>query len=247
MPDALLPEQLTLKGVIIDVRAIDAAGRSFPIEMQNAAQPAFFARAVYGLAGLVRSKRKRGDEYGGLRPCVALWFCDDDVLPLRRDAAGQLRHPRKVMRSDAETGEVLTDLLELHVVELCRLRALRRGEAPRPDERWQRFLAEGETWNKAQRGERMTPTLESAMNVLLSYTEDDGKQRHYEGQLEAERVERTRQAAMARALRAQAESDRALAAETERARQAEAAAQEARQQVERLTALLRAAGQPIPE
>ncbi len=254
VPDALLPEQLTHKGVIIDVRAVDAAGRSYQIEMQNAAQPAFFARAVYGLAGLVRSKLKRGDEYGDLRPSVALWFCDDDVLPLRRDDAGQVRHHRRVMLSDVQTGEVMTDLLELHVVELSRLRALRRGEPPRPEERWQRFLAEGETWNKAQLGELMTPTLESAMNVLLSYTEDDVKQRHYERQLEAERVERTRQAAMERAQRAQAESERALAIETaarqaeaERARQAETAAQEARQQVERLAALLRSLGQTIPE
>ena len=116
------------------MQATDAAGRVFQVEMQASAEPHFAARAVVGLAGLVRRRVKRGAPYTELRPCIALWICDEDVLPASPDAAGRPRHLRRFGLADVDSGEARTDLVGLVVVELDRLRRARGVAAPVPDE-----------------------------------------------------------------------------------------------------------------
>jgi len=211
LPDALLPEQLDEKSVIIDVQATDAEGRVFQIEMQAAPEPAFERRALVGLAGLVRRRVKRGDSYAELRPSIALWLCDRDVLPQVLGEDGQPVHHRSFVLMDAARPVRFTDLIELHVIELDRLRKKRRAAPPQPAERWQRFMAEGERWSPGALSGTLltTPNLEAAMTVLQSYTDDDVKRRMYERRMEALRVERTRQHEAEQAERARLESEKA--------------------------------------
>lgn len=234
LPDSLLPEHLNEKSVIIDVQATDAEGRVFQIEMQAAPEPAFERRALVGLAGLVRRRVKRGDSYAELRPSIALWLCDRDVLPQVLGEDGLPAHHRCFALMDAERPVRFTDLIELHVIELDRLRKKSRARPPQPAERWQRFLAEGERWSPGALSGTLltTPNLEAAMTVLQSYTDDDVKRRMYERRMEALRVERTRQHEAEQAEKARAKAEQAKIEAEQATLKAEQAKVEAEQALE---------------
>ena len=223
MPDALLPERPDKKTVVIDVLAVDEEGRAFQIEMQSTAEHDFAARALYGAASLVRSRLRSGAPYGDLRPCVSVWLCDQDVLPPSLGADGLPRARRCFTLGDGHDPRPLTDLMQLHVVELSRLR--RRSAAGRvhgPD-LWLHFLAEGETWSRATLAAAATesPALEYAMQVLHRFTEDEILRRQLEREEDHARI----MAGRARhAEREAAEKAAALAQVEEAKRQLEQAA-----------------------
>ncbi|MBL8618786.1 MAG: Rpn family recombination-promoting nuclease/putative transposase, partial [Deltaproteobacteria bacterium] len=183
MPDALLPEQPDNKVVIIDVLAVDDEGRAYQVEMQATAERDFAARALYGAAGLVRSRLQAGADYSEMRPCISVWLCDQDVLPPSPGADGQPRSRRCFRLSDGQDPRPLTDLMQLHVVELSRLRRTkgRAGPVQGPD-LWLHFLAEGETWSRATltAAAAESPALEYAMQVLHRFTEDEILRRQLE-------------------------------------------------------------------
>ncbi|MBL8618289.1 MAG: PD-(D/E)XK nuclease family transposase, partial [Deltaproteobacteria bacterium] len=191
MPDALLPEQPDNKVVIIDVLAVDDEGRAYQVEMQATAERDFAARALYGAAGLVRSRLQAGADYSEMRPCISVWLCDQDVLPPSAGADGQPRSRRCFRLSDGQDPRPLTDLMQLHVVELSRLRRAkgRAGPVQGPD-LWLHFLAEGETWSRATltAAAAESPALEYAMQVLHRFTEDEILRRQLEREEDRARI-----------------------------------------------------------
>jgi predicted transposase/invertase (TIGR01784 family) len=265
MPDALLPEQPDSKLVIIDVLAVDDEGRAYQIEMQSTAERDFAARALYGAAGLVRSRLQAGAPYSFMRPCVSVWLCDQDVLPPSPDADGHPRPRRSFVLSDGHDQRPLTDLMQLHVVELSRLRRHSPGGPVHGPDLWLHFLAEGETWSRAalRAAAAESPALEYAMQVLHRFTEDEVLRRQLEREEDrarilagrahhAERDAAEKAAALARVAELereheqtareldQAARERALA--EQRAAEAEREKAEAQQRAAALAARLRALG-----
>jgi predicted transposase/invertase (TIGR01784 family) len=190
VPDALLPEQPDSKLVIIDVLAVDDEGRAYQIEMQSTAERDFAARALYGAAGLVRSRLQAGAPYSAMRPCISVWLCDQDVLPPSPGADGHPRPRRSFVLSDGHDQRPLTDLMQLHVVELSRLRRHSPGGPVHGPDLWLHFLAEGETWSRAalRAAAAESPALEYAMQVLHRFTEDEILRRQLEREEDRARI-----------------------------------------------------------
>ena len=190
VPDALLPEQPDSKLVIIDVLAVDDEGRAYQIEMQSTAERDFAARALYGAAGLVRSRLQAGAPYSAMRPCISVWLCDQDVLPPSPGADGHPRPRRSFVLSDGHDLRPLTDLMQLHVVELSRLRRHSPGGPVHGPDLWLHFLAEGETWSRAalRAAAAESPALEYAMQVLHRFTEDEILRRQLEREEDRARI-----------------------------------------------------------
>jgi predicted transposase/invertase (TIGR01784 family) len=101
------------KLVCVDVKATDAAGRIFVVEIQIVVHSSFAKRALYYACTAYADQLKKGQGYGELKPSYSvcllmrkLW--DDEQLH---------HHYRLVERT---TGRVLDESIEIHTVELSK-------------------------------------------------------------------------------------------------------------------------------
>jgi predicted transposase/invertase (TIGR01784 family) len=110
-----------------------ANGEQIDVEMQSQRRPALRPRALYYWARLYVGQLQRGAAYTDLRRCVVIWITNfNELLRPRFHSIFGLR--------DAEGGVPLTDHLELHLIELPKLReALDRNDEPTLVG-WARFL-----------------------------------------------------------------------------------------------------------
>ena len=100
----------------IDVKATDAQGRVFQVEMQNGHQTALKPRMIYGWADVYSHQLRAGDGYKTLRPTVAIWLVDHNIF-----RGGDHFHHRFVLY-DPQRGRQLSPHLEIHTLELERWR-----------------------------------------------------------------------------------------------------------------------------
>ncbi len=130
------PERTGLddKSLALDLRIQLETGEQVDVEMQTQRRPAQRERALYYWARWYAGQPLRGAPYDELRRCVVV-LIENFV---------ELQNPRfhSIFRVSAvPDGELLTDQLELHVVELPKLeRALDRNDEPKLTA-WARFLS----------------------------------------------------------------------------------------------------------
>lgn len=128
------------KGVILDVRARDARGWQFNVEVQVAGEPAFVERALYYLTRLFADQLERGDPYTRINRTIGIALVD---FVLFKDL--EALHSTYRMREMA-TGRPLTDVLELHFIELSKFKGDRPQELRTPFEKWLHVLKFGELY-----------------------------------------------------------------------------------------------------
>jgi predicted transposase/invertase (TIGR01784 family) len=120
------PERLGVddKSIALDVRVRLASGEQIDVEMQTQRHPALRERALYYWARLYVGQQQHGSPYTDLRRCAVIWITNFIEL------AGQRFHSIFGLR-EAHSAVQLTDQLELHLVELPKLRdALDRNDEP---------------------------------------------------------------------------------------------------------------------
>jgi len=122
------------KAIALDVRARLATGELVDIEMQSQRHPGLPERILYYWARLYAGQLSRGDDYLALRRCAVVLFASFPML------VGRRFHSVFEAR-ERHDGELLTEQLEVHVLELPKLTL---GSA-RNDEPtlalWGKFLA----------------------------------------------------------------------------------------------------------
>jgi predicted transposase/invertase (TIGR01784 family) len=130
------PERLAVDGksIALDVRARLGNGEQIDVEMQTQRHPALRERALYYWARLYVGQLQRGSAYTELRRCVVVWITTFNELPEQRfHSVFSLR--------EAHNSAPLTDHLELHLLELPKLReALDKNDEPSLTA-WGRFLS----------------------------------------------------------------------------------------------------------
>ena len=138
-PD-LEKDYLTQKGSVLDIRAVDGGGRCFNIEVQVEDQPAYENRIVYYSARLLTGQIDRGDSYESLRPTINISLLDFARFPQIEDlhTCFTLWDPRH--------GVELTRIIEIHLLELSKLRKSPPESLENPLQRWLHFLKFGELY-----------------------------------------------------------------------------------------------------
>ena len=68
----ILPEEITGKGIVLDVQALDAQGRTIDVEMQVSSQRDYPARSLYYIARAFVEQLSSGEQYGKLRSVTRL-------------------------------------------------------------------------------------------------------------------------------------------------------------------------------
>jgi predicted transposase/invertase (TIGR01784 family) len=177
-------EQETLddKLSILDIKARDAAGRQFNVEMQVEPYHAYPARVVYYLTKLHQQQLHAGEEYATLAASYSISFLDHVLY------SGTPRwYWRFQLRDLEEPALVFSDQLTVVVIELTKfrrgVRELRSGL-----ECWCYFLRHGEELDTEKLPEPLqVPPMPKAMEVLRMVTQSDLERERYESRLKFQR------------------------------------------------------------
>ncbi|HOU91719.1 MAG TPA: Rpn family recombination-promoting nuclease/putative transposase, partial [Polyangiaceae bacterium] len=99
------------RGLVLDILAVDDRGTRTDVEMQAYAQEAMPERALYHWARLYRDGRGRGDAFAALLPCRVIFILTHpELLGVRVHSIFRVL--------EAHDGDLLSDALEIHTVEL---------------------------------------------------------------------------------------------------------------------------------
>jgi predicted transposase/invertase (TIGR01784 family) len=173
------------KLAILDVKATDARGRLFNVEMQMAAPKAYPQRALYYWAKLYTGQLTASEDFSELRPTISISFLDSRRFPDR------VYHHRFRLRDDC--GEVaLTEDLEIHFVELPKF-DLTPDRLTTGLEMWCYFLKYGNELDTEKLPAALdAPPVRRALEVLNVVALNDHERELYEGRIKARRDEEAR-------------------------------------------------------
>ncbi|MDG4552476.1 MAG: Rpn family recombination-promoting nuclease/putative transposase [Candidatus Contendobacter sp.] len=219
---------------IVDVKARDATGRLYQIEIQLLNVAELPARILYGWADLYSAQLRDGESYDRLRPTYAIWLLGQ---PLRADVAEGVHR----FRLRDERGRSLLDCGGIWLLELSKC-PVERVETEQ--DRWLKFFVEGHRLDDAHLPDWMrTEEMRQAMSTLKAFSEKERAYHRYQARQnylrQQQSIQNHLEALQAEAERAQAEIERAQA-EVERAQaeiaRTQAEAEHARADAERAQA-----------
>ena len=180
-------EALDDKLSILDIKARDASGRQFNVEMQMAPYGDYPARVLYYLTRLHQQQLHEGEEYSAMRPSYSISFLDHVLV---RDRPRWHWHFQ--LRDAEEPGIIFSDHLAVHVVELPKFDRT-ATELTTGCERWSYFLRHADELDTDRLPAPLqTPAIKKAMEVLRMLTQNDLDREKYEARLKFRRDENAR-------------------------------------------------------
>jgi predicted transposase/invertase (TIGR01784 family) len=165
----ILPEDITGKQIVLDVRALDSRGRSIDVEVQVRAQRDYSARALYYLARSLVDQIGESEAYGRLRSVIGVSILDFQLFREPGDkTCGQWRF---AMRADQQLNQPpqppreLEVQLELNFLELPKLARLGLEKTNKPLYDWCLFFSNP---NGVDVEQITHPSVKEAFAVLKS-------------------------------------------------------------------------------
>lgn len=119
-PTELTPDTVSQKGVRLDILAISDDGSQINVEMQKSASPHMVARALFYWSKVFAAQLVVGEKYEDLHQTISINILDFKLF--EKDE----RFWKKYAITDLETNEKLTDLFELHFIELSKIKEVRK-------------------------------------------------------------------------------------------------------------------------
>ena len=199
-------ESLNDKLSIVDVKAKDATGRLFQVEIQLLQYGHLTSRIAYGWADIYSQQLQSGTDYDELQPTYSIWILSDNLLP----DDGLYVHDYKLR------DHIGNALLENGGIWLFELKKFNAQTVATEEQRWLRFLKEGEALDDQALPEWMyTREMEKAMKTLMQFSEKENDYHEYQARQNFLRQQRTIQkeldGALEREAKALAQKDEALA------------------------------------
>ena len=176
LPTILEPEYADEKYGILDVHVSMKSGEQLDLEMQVVTTLYWFQRTVFYLSKMVTGQMKKGDSYSKLQPCIHIgildycFFKDDD------------RFYHHIGLCDKETGEISTNLLQMHIFELPKLPPESRNETDLTH--WMRFFGGKRREDFAKMAEK-DKYIDEAYKELEQLSADERKRLEYEAREKA--------------------------------------------------------------
>ncbi len=217
---------------VVDVKAREASGRSFHVEIQAALHPGLKGRMLYAWSAIYHSLLGKGEGYTLLKPVVSVWIVTGVLF-----ADTRLCHLRFRI-GDPEAGLLFSEHFAMHVLQLPRWR-MRKDRISEKD-RWVYFFKEGGNIDVDDPPDilKNSKEMRDAMDVLEEFSENRENYLLYQSRLEGERVRQTILTELEKAIVARDKAERARD-KAERAREKERAErQKALKEIERLKKML---------
>ncbi|HMC64499.1 MAG TPA: Rpn family recombination-promoting nuclease/putative transposase [Gemmataceae bacterium] len=178
---------------IVDIKVRDQRGRLFNVEMQMVVYPALPKRLLYYWSRVYHQQLHEGEDYESLQPTISICFLDDVLFPAVAD------HHLQFRLMDAHHGTVLTDDIQVHLLELRKFRRAERDLAS-PLDRWLFFLRHAELLDAEALPAVLTgPAIQRAVKELRMITQNDRERELYEAREKQRRDEVSRLNAAKRA------------------------------------------------
>jgi predicted transposase/invertase (TIGR01784 family) len=223
---------------IVDIKAKDETGRLFQIEIQMATHAHLTTRMLYTWSDIYASQLQSGGQFDELNPVISIWLLTENVF----GSKGAYHHAFQI--ADIKEKKILNDHCAIHVIELEKWQksADQHTKEPLPTEdQWIYFFKEAKNWTELP-DELTTPELKLAMTTLQRFSEKEKAYHLYQARQNFIREERTKQAALEKALKERADAIRMKEKERRAKEEERRAKEEERQEKERLLALLKKSG-----
>ncbi len=129
---------------VLDILATDEHGRLLNIEMQTTLPAGMSQRLVYYASCLYIGQLREGEGYPELRPAISICVLTQAMFP-------QVPGLHLDFRLREKTGSILTDDLQIHLLELSKLRlSAENVYNSSPAERWAYFLRNAEQLSQTE-------------------------------------------------------------------------------------------------
>jgi predicted transposase/invertase (TIGR01784 family) len=165
----VLPEDISKKFIVLDIRAIDESENEYDIEMQVRKYESYPKRTLYYLCKMYADQLKSGEDYIELSPVIGIHFLDYEQFPEHPEF-----HYRFILRDMRYPEISLTDDLSLHIFELP---GIHRHMLKHPGSQiveWIYFFNHAhEEGDKSMREHYVNPMIHKAFNVLEKLSDDD--------------------------------------------------------------------------
>lgn len=156
----LIGEDIDEKIGRLDVRAKAETGEDYNIEIQVQEYEHMENRMLYYWGKVNNSKLKRGEDYKNITPTISILIADFNLQKLKEIPK---YHTKWNLREEKYSDKILTDRIELHVLELPKMKKQKKIK----DELsvWLEFLTNPDCMEVSQMAEK-DPILERAMKEL---------------------------------------------------------------------------------
>ena len=177
---------------ILDVKVLLTDGTRMNLEMQVAYFGSWDKRVLFYLSKLYTEQIQKGDDYEKLKKCIHVGVLDFIRFPESEECY------HKINLCNCKSGEIYTDLLELHILELPKLPKVRakleQGELVSDDEmvlQWMEFFS-CKTQEDFETMAKQDEYMEEAVNTLFKLSADEQKRVDYEAREKAIRDDRAK-------------------------------------------------------
>ena len=218
------------KAVTLDVKARDASGRAFNVELQRWRHPALAERALYYWSSLYNGQITQGEGYADLAPAVSIWIVGEPLWP------DQGPHLHFELR-EVQAGLRLTDHCAIHFLQPRRWTGTAESAATEEDA-WLCFFRDAAHWTRLPPPLSTSDSMRQAMAVLRQFSEVELDRLAYIARRDKELLQQTMTNALARAERALSEERRRAEEERQRAEEERQRAEEERQRAEEAEAAI---------
>ena len=160
---------------VLDIKARDASGRLFDVEMQMFPHAAIIPRLIYYWAKLYSSQLRAAEEFTNLRPAYTICFINSRLFQQTPD-----EFLNQFEMVDRRTGVVLSKHFGLTIVELPKF-TRRAEEIVTPLERWCYYFGHGALLDTEHLPETMNELpIQKAMEVLMRMSQNAEERARYE-------------------------------------------------------------------
>jgi predicted transposase/invertase (TIGR01784 family) len=171
---------------VLDIKARDASGRVFNIEMQLLTAPHLRERVLFYWARMYEEQLRAGDDYDELCPAVSICVCDFVLFPQTS------RHHLTFRLLDDAEGIEFSNQIELHTLELEKFAATNKALGSDLD-CWLYFLRNGATLDPNALPKPLDrPDIRAALGVLDMIQKNRYEHELYEARLKAQLDENSR-------------------------------------------------------
>ena len=180
-------EFLSDKLSIVDVKARDAAGCLYQVEIQLLTHPDLLGRIFYTWADLYSSQLQNGDQYDLLKPTYSIWLLGENLLRDTAEYAHNFCMRDENGWSCFNAGSVW--LLELNKFDVAQI--------DNEQQRWLKFFKDGEQLDAELLPSWMETTeMRQAMTTLRTFSEKEQSYYVYQARQNYLRVQRSIQSEM---------------------------------------------------
>ena len=162
---------------VLDIRATLNTEEIVNIEIQIKSPGSMTNRLLYYLSKMLGNQLCEGESYSKLKRCVSIGVLNFDLIK------NQNFHNKFNFRSDTDK-HVLSELLELHTIELPKLAKQKKLDTSNLLVDWALFLSDPEGKN-TEKLQKQVPEIKEAMGVLEMLSHDKHARAIYEKRQQA--------------------------------------------------------------